>query len=188
MALITRDEKTNTLQIGMDLLNKVQIRNGNRTALQPNQELRLSDTGRTEEVNGELFPVLNMGNGQTINLHSLANFYVADEKFETSIQNKGEKEECLARNAQVTTLKDFMVANEGKLPASLKVVSRVKDGAQKEFLADADKGAMRAQGYKLLEIDTTKEHFPVIWSRKGDDPKKVESWKHFERIAVQANA
>lgn len=175
-----------TLTIGMDLLNKVTIRNGNRTALQVGQVIQLSDTGKTEEVNGEMFPLLNMGNGQTINLHSLANFYLADEKFEAGVANVGEPEECLKRSAEVTTIKEYMIANGGSIPASLKIVKRVKQGAQKEFLADAEKGAVRTAGYKLLGMDATKEDFPVIWTRAGADPKVKESWKNFERIAVQS--
>ena len=174
-----------TLTIGLDLLNKIIVRNGNRNALQPNQILELVPTDKTEDVDGQDFPVFSIGSGQELNLNVLGNFYLVDDGFGEMIANKGEAEECLKRSAKPTTLKEWMIAQEGVIPSTLKVVSRTRSGAQKEFL-DGNKGATRKVGYKLLNLDTSKENFPVIWCDEDKDPKQKENWRFFERIAVQA--
>lgn len=172
------------LTVSLDLLNKVQIRN-TRRKFELGEDLVLTDTGRTETIEGQEFPIFNMGPGRDVDLQILGNFYIADEKLTGALKNVGTPEECLDREFKPTLVIDWMKENEGRVPKSLKVVSRVSAGAKQEYVADPETGAVRKAGYKLAGIDCTGEDFPALFLRKGKDPKVKENWRAIDRLTFQ---
>jgi len=169
-------------QIDEKLLASIQINEyGQREPLELGEVIDLQFTDKTEPYNGVEYPIFALGKGRTMNLSQLAHLYLSDDKY--TVVGEGE-DAIIPFGTKLTRFKEY-IATKGEMPKRIRVVKRNNQGATAKYLT-GEYSEQRINGYKINNISTEAQNFPLLLIRKGADDNIADSWRMVPRVAVEA--
>jgi hypothetical protein len=129
-------------------------------------------------VDNKPYRHFSLGGNRDINLHTLSTFYI-----EEGLKIVDKTSAVNSRIKEGQTVKDYLIANEGKLPAKMTIKSRVGIATTERYVAKEKE--IREAAYKLIGAKSTGDSIPWYVLKRGGVETKKEDWRKATKMVVE---
>lgn len=149
-----------------------------RDSFEPDATYTFEKTDTPQIVDKKKYSHFLLGGNRDINMHTLSTFYI-----EEGMKIADKASPINSRIKEGKTVKDFLIANDGKLPAKMTIKSRVGIATTEAYIAKEKE--IREAAYKLIGAKTTGDSIPWYVLKKGGVESNKDDWRKGTKMVVE---